>query len=123
VVDERRIWSIDRPSSRTWMRTVCVPVATNRTSGPITPTPQPLSCHPHPESPQPLQSSRFTSALLVVPVRQIGAPDESRCRRTARTESFAHALFCALPRARMIRDTGVSSNVISNSSPERPATA
>ena len=44
-----------------------MPELAKYTGVPRTPAPNPLSCHPHPWSPQPEQSSRFTSADVVVP--------------------------------------------------------
>jgi hypothetical protein len=59
------------------MRRRFVPVVGKRISGPSVATlPNPLSCHPHPEMPQPLQGSRITVAADVDPIRQLAAPDE-----------------------------------------------
>src|SRR5262245_27106320 len=87
------------PSSRYWMRSFCVPVVEKYTSGPSTPTPQPLSCQPQLDKPQPLQSSRFISVADVVPIRQVAVPDDvTDFENWMKIESFAHELLCALAR-------------------------
>src|SRR3954453_9870547 len=77
-------WSIERPSSRVCMRIVWTPDEVNVMFGPNTLTPYPLSCHPHPDTPHPEQSSRFISAAAVVPVR-LAVESEN----WTNTESFA----------------------------------
>src|SRR6185503_2707224 len=62
------IWSICTPSSRVWTRILRVPVVANLTiRGWV--SQYAVSCHPQPDTPQPLQFSRFTSSALVVPMR------------------------------------------------------
>ena len=52
--------------------------------------PQPLSCQPQSDTPQPLQSSRLTSAAAVVPMRQMGVPlGSTEPMNCTNTESFA----------------------------------
>ena len=72
----------------------------SRPRGPITSTPQPLSCQPQPARPQPLQSSRLYSAAEVDPMRQIGTRRRRRrCRSNwTNTESFPQLFESALPR-------------------------
>ena len=65
-----------KPSSRVCTRTVCVPVVLKYTSGPSTPAPHPLSCHPQFETPHDEHSSRLTSVASAVPMRQTGDPPE-----------------------------------------------
>src|SRR5688500_17303586 len=99
VCGESTIWSIERPSSRTWIRIVCVPDVANRINGPSTPTPQPLSCQPHPDNPQPEQSSRFISVALVLPIRNTAAPLLfTLSENCMKTESLPQKSLSALPR-------------------------
>src|SRR5215208_3535816 len=66
----------------------------------MTPMPQPLSCQPQFDRPQPLQSSMLTSAAAVVPLRQMAVPLESiALSNCTNTESFAQLLLSARPRA------------------------
>ena len=63
-----RIWSTCTPSSRVWMRSVCVPVDENRTvvvcASHHAPSGQPQLAMPHA-----LHGSRFTRSPDAVPVR------------------------------------------------------
>ena len=94
----RRIWSIDRPSSRVWTRIFWVPVAAKYTGVKGTFWPQALSCHFQPEIPQPLQSSRLTSVAEVVPMRQVAPPEAVTLpENCTKTESLAHEFWSALP--------------------------
>src|SRR3954452_18078650 len=55
------------------MRMVWVPRAPNITYG-LWPVQYPVSTQPHPESPQPLHCSRFTSSASLVPIRYAADP-------------------------------------------------
>jgi hypothetical protein len=61
------IWSIDTPSSRDWMRSVCGPGVAKKIGAAS--DPYELSVHPHPETPAPDLSSRITDAAVVDPMR------------------------------------------------------
>jgi hypothetical protein len=99
VSGDSTIWSIDSPSSRTWIRIVWVPLCAKRTTGPRTPLPQPLSCHPHPDNPHPPHASRFTSVADVVPIRQTAAPlAVTASENCTKTESLAYEFRYAMPR-------------------------
>ena len=99
VEGDNTIWSREIPSSRIWTRMVCGPGPAKYTSGPKTPAPHPLSCHPQPDSPHALHSSRFISAADVVPMRHVGAPPEvTLSENCTKTESFAYPSLDACPR-------------------------
>src|ERR671917_484806 len=59
------------------MRRVCVPLVSKKTSGPSSPTPQPLSCQPQPLNPQAKQSSRLITSPVLLVIRFFTTPCES----------------------------------------------
>src|SRR3954471_5257576 len=96
------------------MRIVCEPPV-KYMSGPSALTPYPLSCHPHPDTPHPEQSSRITVAAWVVPSRLIGAPEVLTLPENCTyTESLLYESFCA--RARSHRRYAVFARAVNVSS-------
>src|SRR5688572_11117877 len=80
---------METPSSRVCTRIVWSPDVANVTVAPMTPWPQPLSCHPQPETPALLSSSRFIVVDDVLPIRIVDAPPESTVlENCAKTESL-----------------------------------
>src|SRR4051812_15942498 len=98
--DESTIWSIDRPSSRVWIRIRCQPPAGNRIRPPLTlRAPHPSSSHPHSDTPQPEHSSRLNGSAEVVPISHRGLPPPSTAPvNWTKTESLYGELRSALPR-------------------------
>ena len=85
------------PSSRCWMRTVCVPADEKYT---LPESPQyVVSSQPQPESPAPLHASSEYVSALAVPMRPSGAPAASTApENCTNIESFTYVLFSAAAR-------------------------
>src|SRR5512132_1503274 len=82
------------------MRIVCGPVTANRIAGPSTPLPKPLSCHPQPLRPHPVQSSSTIVVADVDPMRYTACPALSTLpENCTNTESLLHEFASARPRS------------------------